>query len=259
MSSAEEFADHLRRLRAAAGAPSIRQLAGRTAQGKTTVSDAFSGRRLPTWPVTRALVVELGGDEEEYRGRWAQAKNATGRPQEVPPWLTSVRSDIPDLVTGVDFATACALASSDPKRALASAWEVIRLSALQVSHALYDDLPGNWASNMIASLRRAEEDGFLPAGTAAAASAVHYIHVPNAMLERPEAPTHEILQVVFLAYRLAWQAHEVVKNSAGNRAARPPRPAGPPAAGNAGDREVSSARPSSAPRDEKRAPSRAGA
>ena len=96
MSSAEEFANHLRRLRAAAGAPSIRQLAGRTAQGKTTVSDAFSGRRLPTWPVARALVVELGGDEEEYRGRWAQVKNAAGRPHEVPQWLTSVRSDIPD-------------------------------------------------------------------------------------------------------------------------------------------------------------------
>ncbi|WP_329138126.1 helix-turn-helix domain-containing protein [Streptomyces sp. NBC_01476] len=236
MSSAEEFADDLRRLRAAAGDPSFRQLAGRTAQGKTTVSDAFIGRRLPTWPVARALVVELGGDEEEYRGRWAKAKNAAGRPPEVPQWLTSVRSDIPDLVTGADFATACALASSDPKKALASAWEVVRLSAVQISHALYDDLPGNWSSNMIASLRRAEEDGFLPAGTAAAANAVHHVHVPNTMLETPEAPTHEILQVVFLAYRLAWQAHDVVKNSAAARAASPPQPAG---------RGGSSARPAS--------------
>jgi hypothetical protein len=74
---------------------------------------------------------------------------------------------------------------------------------------------------MIASLRRAEEDGFLPAGVAAAAEAVHRLRVPNAMLDEPSASTHEILQVVFLAYRLAWQANDTVKNSAATAGIRP--------------------------------------
>jgi hypothetical protein len=51
----EDFAHHLRELHAAAGAPSIRQMAAQTGYGKSTISEAFAGRRLPTWPVADKL------------------------------------------------------------------------------------------------------------------------------------------------------------------------------------------------------------
>jgi hypothetical protein len=58
-------------LRADAGVPSIRQMATQAAYGKSTISEALSGRRLPTWDVARKLVAALGGDDEEARKLWA--------------------------------------------------------------------------------------------------------------------------------------------------------------------------------------------
>lgn len=74
----ERFAAELRNLRLRAGQPSYRVLMDRTRFGRTTLSEALNGNRMPTWDVTRALVTALGGDESEWRTRWAEV--ATGRP-----------------------------------------------------------------------------------------------------------------------------------------------------------------------------------
>ncbi|WP_330242640.1 helix-turn-helix domain-containing protein [Streptomyces sp. NBC_00525] len=66
----EDFARHLRHLRTRAGEPSMRQLAQRTGYGKTTISDAFAGRRLPTLDVVEKLVGALDADQDEMREHW---------------------------------------------------------------------------------------------------------------------------------------------------------------------------------------------
>ncbi|MEV6332404.1 helix-turn-helix transcriptional regulator [Streptomyces sp. NPDC051909] len=95
----EDFARHLRHLRALAGDPSVRRLAQLTGSGKTTIGDAFAGRRLPTWDVAAQLADALGADHDDVRERWAKAKGGTGTTAAVAVsvWLTSVRADIPDL------------------------------------------------------------------------------------------------------------------------------------------------------------------
>lgn len=209
MTDVEEFARYLHQLHTRAGAPSRRGLAGLTGYGKTAISDAFAGRNLPTWPLVEKLVSALGGKVDEARERWASAKSGASPAPEAPAWLTSIRSEIPQLISGQSFAEACTLAVSDPKRAMASAWEVLRLSAMQMSHAFYGDVPGNWSSDIVATIRRAEEDLQLPAGAAAAADSVHHLHVPSMLPDRDLAAT-DVLQGVFLAYKVAWQAHDAV-------------------------------------------------
>ncbi|WP_169317021.1 helix-turn-helix domain-containing protein [Actinacidiphila oryziradicis] len=210
MTAVQGFGRYLVQLHARAGAPSRRDLAGRTGFGKSTISDAFAGRRLPTWPVAEALVAALGGEVLEARERWGAAKAGSSRAQEPPGWLTSVRSDIPELMVSTDFIKACAAAPGDPKKALAASWEALRLSAGQLTRARYKVVPGNWSSDIVATFRRAEDDGLLPAGVTAVADAVHRYHVDNQFPDHEPSPTAEVLQVVFLAFRLAWQARDVV-------------------------------------------------
>lgn len=213
MTAVQDFAHHLRQLHAAAGAPSTRQMAARTGYGKSTISEAFAGRRLPTWPVADKLAAALGADADDLRERWAAAR---GRPTTVPPvpdWLTSVRTsaDIPEIVTGLSLEDAVAAASTDPKRAIASSWEVLRVCALQLAHCYYGDVPGSWSSNVVETYRRAEKDGLLPAGVAAVADTVHYRHVESQFPSTELPSTDELFQIIVLAYRLAWQAHDVVE------------------------------------------------
>jgi hypothetical protein len=163
VTAVEDFARHLGQLHAAAGAPSTRQLAAQTGYGKSTISEAFVGRRLPTWPVVDKLVAALGADRDEVRERWIAAKGRPTAVQPVPDWLTTVRTDIPEIVTGLAFEEACGAVSTDPKRALASSWEILRVSALYLSHTHYDDIPGSWSSNVVETYQRAEKDGLLPA------------------------------------------------------------------------------------------------
>lgn len=211
MTAVEDFARHLEQLRAAAGAPSTRQLAVRTGYGKSTISEAFAGRRLPTWPLVEKLVGALGADPDEVRERWVAAKGRPMQVQPVPDWLTSVRADVPEITTGLDFEKACAAVSTDPKRALASSWEVLRVCALQLSHAYYDDIPGSWSSNVVETYERAEKDGLLPAGVTAVANAVHYHHVGSNIRPAELPSTAELFQIVVLAYRLAWQARDIIE------------------------------------------------
>jgi len=211
VTAVEGFAHHLRQLHATAGAPSNRQMATRTGYGKSTISEAFAGRRLPTWPVVEKLATALGADAEELRERWAVARGRPAAVQPIPDWLTSVRTDIPEIVTGLSLEDAVAAAPTDPKRAIASSWEVLRVCALQLAHCYYGDIPGNWSSNVVQTYQRAENDGLLPAGVTAAANAVHHHHVGSNFPSKELPSTAEIFQIVLLAYRVAWQARDVVE------------------------------------------------
>ncbi|MEV6332231.1 helix-turn-helix domain-containing protein [Streptomyces sp. NPDC051909] len=208
----EDFAHHLRHLRAMAGDPSVRRLAQLTGFGKTTISDAFAGRRLPTWDVAAQLAGALAADHDDLRERWAKARGGTGTTAAaaVPDWLTSVRSDIPDLTGAQGFEKACAAATSDPKPTLDICWGVLRVGALQFSHRFYGDIPGNWSSNVVDTYRRAEEDGLLPAGCSAVAETVHHYYVSSNVNPGELPSTAELLQIVVLSYRLAWQARDLV-------------------------------------------------
>ncbi|KUL73947.1 MULTISPECIES: helix-turn-helix domain-containing protein [unclassified Streptomyces] len=213
MTAVEAFAHQLRQLHAAAGAPSTRQMAARTGYGKSTISEAFAGRRLPTWPLVDKLAAALGADTDDLRERWVAARGRPAAVQPVPDWLTSVRpgADIPEITTGMSLEDAVAVAPTDPKRAIASSWEVLRVCALQLAHCYYGDIPGNWSSNVVQTYQRAEKDGLLPAGVTAVADAVHYHHVQSQFPDKELPSTAEIFQVIALAYRLAWQARDVVE------------------------------------------------
>ncbi|MET7729396.1 helix-turn-helix domain-containing protein [Streptomyces mirabilis] len=213
MTAVEDFAHQLRQLHAAAGAPSTRHMAARTGYGKSTISEAFAGRRLPTWPLVDKLATALGADAEDLRDRWVAARGRLATVQPVPDWLTSVRTsaDIPEITTGLRLEDTVAVAPTDPKRAIASSWEVLRLCALQLAHCYYGDIPGSWSSNVVETYQRAEKDGLLPAGVAAVANTVHYRHVESQFPSKELPSTAELLQIIVLAYRLAWQARDVVE------------------------------------------------
>ncbi|MGW1563799.1 protein kinase domain-containing protein [Streptomyces sp. NPDC002144] len=68
-----DFAQGLRDLRAQApGTPTYRTLAARARYSPSALSDAASGRRLPSWDVTAAFVAACGGDVEQWRERWRE-------------------------------------------------------------------------------------------------------------------------------------------------------------------------------------------
>ncbi|GAA1233473.1 hypothetical protein GCM10009665_24690 [Kitasatospora nipponensis] len=72
-----DFAAALRQLRLEAGNPSFRAMAGATgAISHTTLHEAASGSRLPSWPTTRSYVQACGGHESEWRRRWLAAASA---------------------------------------------------------------------------------------------------------------------------------------------------------------------------------------
>lgn len=58
-----------------AGRPSAREIARKLGTvSHTTVAEALSGRRVPSWPVVASIVAALGGDEEPVRKIWADAE-----------------------------------------------------------------------------------------------------------------------------------------------------------------------------------------
>ncbi|MER5636897.1 helix-turn-helix transcriptional regulator [Kitasatospora sp. NPDC002227] len=77
-----DFAAALRQLRLEAGKPSFRAMAGATgAISHTTLHEAASGARLPSWPTTRSYVRACGGSEEEWHRRWLAAACAASVPE----------------------------------------------------------------------------------------------------------------------------------------------------------------------------------
>ncbi|WP_430379301.1 helix-turn-helix domain-containing protein [Streptomyces sp. B1-3] len=72
----QRLAHELRQLRAEAGSPTYRELARRAGYSAPTLSEAASGRKLPTLPVTLAYAHACGGDEDEWAQRWKAAADA---------------------------------------------------------------------------------------------------------------------------------------------------------------------------------------
>ncbi|GLZ29198.1 hypothetical protein Lesp02_13880 [Lentzea sp. NBRC 105346] len=66
------FAADLRLLREKAGKPTYRELSARAHYSVTVLSDAASGRKLPSLAVTLAYVEACGGDVDEWRERWRE-------------------------------------------------------------------------------------------------------------------------------------------------------------------------------------------
>ena len=65
-----QFAADLRALRAGAGSVPYRELARRAHYSPGTLSDAASGRKLPSLAVTLAYVAACGGDPQQWERRW---------------------------------------------------------------------------------------------------------------------------------------------------------------------------------------------
>ena len=65
-----QFAGDLRRLRRRAGQPAYRELGKRTNYSAAALSEALSGRRLPSLAITTAVVRACQGDADAWTERW---------------------------------------------------------------------------------------------------------------------------------------------------------------------------------------------
>jgi len=72
--SLAQFAENLRQLRRDADEISYRSLAERANVSPSALSQAASGRKLPTWNITRAFVKGCDGDEESWYEQWSQVR-----------------------------------------------------------------------------------------------------------------------------------------------------------------------------------------
>lgn len=70
----ERFAFELRALRNSAGGPTYRQMAARTGQSSSALSNAAKGRQLPPLEVALAYAEACAGDRTEWERRWRAAK-----------------------------------------------------------------------------------------------------------------------------------------------------------------------------------------
>ncbi|SNQ50151.1 hypothetical protein FRACA_410025 [Frankia canadensis] len=71
-----DFAASLRELRQQAGSLSYRQMAVEAHFSPAHLARAADGRALPRWEVAQAYVRACGGDVDEWRVRWAAARQA---------------------------------------------------------------------------------------------------------------------------------------------------------------------------------------
>lgn len=78
LGTTRQLSADLRALRASAGNPSFRRMAGRSGFiSHTTLHEAATGSRLPSWETVREFVRACGGDEREWRSRWEVAVRTT--------------------------------------------------------------------------------------------------------------------------------------------------------------------------------------
>jgi len=80
-----EFAAALRQLRDQAGSPPYRELGRRAHYSAGTLSEAASGRKLPTLAVTLAYVQACDGDTKGWEQRWHRLAAALAAPAEAEP------------------------------------------------------------------------------------------------------------------------------------------------------------------------------
>ncbi|KJK42128.1 hypothetical protein UK23_38670 [Lentzea aerocolonigenes] len=83
------FAADLRLLREKAGKPTYRELSKVAHYSVTVLSEAASGRKLPSLAVTVAYAHACGGDVEQWRRRWHEVAEGTkpADPEREPPYL----------------------------------------------------------------------------------------------------------------------------------------------------------------------------
>ncbi|GII94842.1 hypothetical protein Ssi02_50730 [Sinosporangium siamense] len=79
-----EFVLDLRHLRAGAGSPSLRQLAERTFYSRAALSEAFSGRALPSERLLETVVWACGGDMSEWTMRRNLAEQSIRYGERIP-------------------------------------------------------------------------------------------------------------------------------------------------------------------------------
>jgi hypothetical protein len=72
-----EFIADLRKLRGVAGQPSLRTMSRASHYSHTALANALTSGRLPTLPVTLALVRACSGDEEYWANRWAEVNSVS--------------------------------------------------------------------------------------------------------------------------------------------------------------------------------------
>ncbi|MFF0541154.1 nSTAND1 domain-containing NTPase [Streptomyces coelicoflavus] len=75
----QAFAYELRQLRTAAGSPPYRELARQAGFSAPTLSEAASGRRLPSLQVALAYASACGGEATEWERRWRDAQGDAAR------------------------------------------------------------------------------------------------------------------------------------------------------------------------------------
>ncbi|GIF49288.1 helix-turn-helix protein [Asanoa ferruginea] len=96
--TAEAFAEQLRALRAAAGDPSFRKMAGRSGRiSHTTLHEAAAGTRFPSWETTREFVRACEADEVQWRRRWEDAQRPVTVDADPEP-VSTTEVDAPDTV-----------------------------------------------------------------------------------------------------------------------------------------------------------------
>jgi hypothetical protein len=92
------FAHDLRQLRAAAGYPSYRVLAGQALFSPSVLSTAANGMSFPTLQVTLAYARACGGDIGDWRRRWeavaAARRIEMAAPERQPLFLSPVRREL---------------------------------------------------------------------------------------------------------------------------------------------------------------------
>ncbi|CRK61701.1 hypothetical protein [Alloactinosynnema sp. L-07] len=85
------FAGGLRELREAVGTPSFRRMAGVSGViSHTTLHEAASGNRFPSWETTREFVKVCGGDERDWRARWMAVKDELSPNDQIIPLRVEV-------------------------------------------------------------------------------------------------------------------------------------------------------------------------
>jgi transcriptional regulator with XRE-family HTH domain len=77
----QAFAQRLRDLRRESGGSTYAELAGRSHYSAATLSEAARGTALPTWAVTAGYVQACGGDPDQWRSAWEQARDAGADPE----------------------------------------------------------------------------------------------------------------------------------------------------------------------------------
>lgn len=153
--SVQEFAQQLSDLRLSVGNPAFRKMAERSGSiSHTTLHEAASGARFPSWATTREFVRLCGGDEAEWRVKWEQARPP--RPAETDE-LTG--TDQPSTNSGPAVADSAPTLGSDgkppsPRRGIllaTAALSAVILAVVAASQALSNGGTGSDPSRATAT------------------------------------------------------------------------------------------------------------